>query len=140
MLYQKFFIPHLVFEWWNCMINSIKLKKVFLSMHEYFASMKARAHHLLVIGESIPHKDLVMYILHWLCLNYRKFITSLNMRQTEPNLFELQSIFMREEQLNIIQLKANELHIFQVNFVKMNTKSNSTQFSIIDNNFLSHRS
>lgn len=58
-------------------------------MHHYFVLMKDLVNHLFVIGETAPHKDLTKYIMCDLGSNYRVFITSLNMNQTKPNLYEL---------------------------------------------------
>lgn len=85
-------------------------------MNEYFSSVKALAHHLFIIGEFVPHKYIVRYILCGLGLDYCGFITSLNMGKTKPNIFELQSILMREGQLNVTQSKDDELRVLQANF------------------------
>lgn len=95
-------------------------------MHEYLIVVKDLANHLSIIGEVVPRKDLIMYIRKGLGSNYCGFVTSLNMRSSKPNFYELQSMLMREEQLNFNQEKFDEQQVLRDNFAKLNIKGTYT--------------
>lgn len=63
-----------------------QVRKDNLSIQEFFAQVKTIVDHLTAVGDKVPEREVIIYILSGLSSYYKSFVTSMNIRFIEPSL------------------------------------------------------
>lgn len=92
-----------------------QVRKGSLLMHEFLVKVKSIANYLTVVGDKMPKREMIMYLLHGLGDDYRGFVTSINMRSIEPIFQKVQSLLLAKEQLILEHYKFDEHQLLQAN-------------------------
>lgn len=82
--------------------------------------MKTITNHIASFGERNLDREIVTYLLRGLGLEYRGFVTSINIRVKEPWLFELYILLLTKEKMILKQLRFEKEQGFQANMTKFN--------------------